>query len=116
MGFRDPYINPNLSEDNAKAVRNACIYNIFVDGRKLYNCCISHSFENYYNTESISVEFDKNWKKNFFKLPTWKACVHCQVGVDSYKITNPEIELGCKEHDFIDYKTRVKVTKIKGHE
>ena len=110
-GFRYPYDNPNLSNEIAKNVRNNCHYYILILGRKLYNCCISKAHESYYNTDPVGIKFDKNWKKNYFKLATWKACVHCRLGTDRYKFINLESKLG---HS-IDLKTKFKITKFKDH-
>ena len=115
-GFWDPYNNPNLSEIKAKVVRKICCYYIWIIGRNLYNCCDSAVYERFYNTESVHIKFDKNWKKNFFKLQTWKACIHCRLGADRYKFIEMETKLGYEKYELINLKTRLKATRIKDHD
>jgi len=115
-GFWNPYDNPNLSDENAKKVRGICCYYIWILGRNLYNCCNSAVYERYYNTESVHIEFDKNWKKNFFKLPTWKACTYCRLGADRYQFIDLETRLGYKKYEYINLETRLKKTRVKNHE
>ncbi|KKM92298.1 hypothetical protein LCGC14_1219860 [marine sediment metagenome] len=114
-GFWNPYDNPNLSEEEAKNVRNVCCYYIHILGRKLYNCCNSATYEKYYNLDSVGIIFDKNWKKNFFKLHTWKACVYCQLGSNRFKYIKMESDLGYKKYKLINLETRQKKTRIKNH-
>ena len=74
----DPFYNPNLNEKEAKKLRAKCPrYDIRVTGRNLYGCCMAEPIERYFDTESVHIEFDKNWKEDHKKLPTWKACQHC---------------------------------------
>ncbi|MFX0095618.1 MAG: hypothetical protein ACFFBD_28025, partial [Candidatus Hodarchaeota archaeon] len=54
-----------------------CFYQIRIVGTRLYNCCMAEGIERYYNTESVHVTFDENWKEKLLKIPTWKACQHC---------------------------------------
>jgi len=120
-GFWNPYDNPNLSEEHAKAVRKICCYYIWIIGKKLYNCCDSAVYERYYGTDyyganHVHVIFDENWKKNFFKLPTWRSCTYCRLGADRYKFIKVETDLGYKKYKFINLETRIKNTRIKNHE
>lgn len=115
-GFRDPYNDPKLSKEMAKAVRSVCYYHLIVSERNLYNCCHSEIYEKYYDTDPVGVEFDKDWKKNFFKLPTWNACVHCRMGEYRYRFICIESKLGYKKYKGISLKTRMKITNIKNHE
>lgn len=110
-GFRDPYIDPNLTKESAKAVRRACHYFIWIINRKLYSCCVDSVYERYYNTKHVGVEFDKNWKRNYFKLPTWRACAHCPQGYNRYKV----ISLGYEKYKLISLKTRLQYARIKSH-
>jgi len=114
-GFWDPYDDPKLSNEMGKAVRDICCYNICIIGRKLYNCCLVEQHERYYNTDPVNVEFDKNWKKNFFKIPTWKACIHCRMGAYQYKFSNIDLRLR-KNKKYIDLESRRKIENIRGHE
>lgn len=116
IGFRDPYDDPKLSKETAKTVRSICYNYIYIIGRKLYNCCHSQIYERYYDTDPVGTEFDENWKKNYFKLPTWKACVHCRMGTYRYRFIKIESKLGYKKYKGISLKTRMKITNIKEHE
>lgn len=114
IGFYNLYDDPNLSEETAKKVRDSCWYHMLILGKKLYNCCLAESPERYYNTDSVSVDFDKNWKSNYFKLPTWKACAHCRVGTNQYRFTKIESKIGHKK--YINMEARKKIGNPKGHE
>jgi len=118
IGFRNPYIASELSKGKAKIIRKICLYHIYVYEKKLYNCCAAESYERYYNTSSVSVEFDKNWKRNWFKLPTWKACVHCFLGYERYRIFRIKSRLNnktSKDIVFETIETRRKLIRIEGH-
>jgi len=115
-GFQNPFNNPNLSEVLAKIIRKVCMYNIHIVGRRLYNCCGIEAFERCYNLKGVSVEFDKNWKRNWFKLPTWKACVHCQYGYDRYRTIYAESKMGYKKRKLITLEERRKAIRLLGHE
>lgn len=110
-GFRDPYIDPNLTKERAKIVRKACHYMIWIIDKKLYSCCVDEVYERFYNTKSISIKFDKNWKKDYFKLPTWRACAHCPQGYNRYKV----ISLGYEKFTLISLKERLQFARIKNH-
>lgn len=82
-GFHDPYRDPQLSDDMAKAVRRACNHmQVRIVGTRLYNCCVAEGVERYYNTEPVHVKFDKDWRLAWSQLPTWKACQHCFWALD----------------------------------
>jgi len=80
----DPYRDPDLPEDLAKYMRGRCIYQIRIVGTNMYGCCVAEGIERYYKTEPVHVMFDKNWKENLLKLPTWKACQHCFKAIDRF--------------------------------
>jgi len=80
----DPYRDPQLPEEAAKYIHKRCVRQIRIVGTKMYGCCIAEGIERYYKTEPVHVIFDKNWKENFWKLPTWKACAHCFKAIDRF--------------------------------
>jgi len=114
-GFWNPYGDPNISKKAAKIIRSICSYNMFIIGKNLYNCCMAEQLERYYNTEPVHIEFDENWKKNSFKIPTWKVCINCRMGVDMYNLDNVNTKIN-NYNKYIDIETRRKITNIKGHE
>jgi len=82
----NPYRDPDLPEEAAKYIHKKCgsARDIRIVGTNMYGCCIAEGIERYYKTEPVHVIFDKNWKENFWKLPTWKACQHCFKAIDRF--------------------------------
>lgn len=79
--MHDPYRDPNLSEEDAKALYARCIkHQARVIGLRLYGCPNSESIERYYHTPVVHVMFTENWLADVEKLEVWKACQHCFRG------------------------------------
>ena len=112
--FWDPYDDPNISKEMAKKVRKLCCYHIYIIGKKLYNCCMVEQHERYYNTDSVSIKFDENWKRNFFKLPTWKGCIHCRMGINKHRILNINKKL-ISDKKYVNFDTIRKKINVKDH-
>lgn len=79
--FWDPYRDPHLDEQTARAVREKCLYQARVLGRRLYGCCLSEGIERYYGTQPVHMLFDANWQ-DLTRIPTWRACQHCFRAMD----------------------------------
>lgn len=75
--FWDVSVDPDLSDENAKRVREKCLFVCRVIGRNLYNCCLSEGIERAFNTPPVHTPFTKNWREEIKTIPTWKACKHC---------------------------------------
>jgi len=75
--FWDPYVDPDLSDTEAKEARQKCLFVCRVLGRRLYDCCLSEPLEREMHIDGISVPFTENWREDIKKLETWRACKHC---------------------------------------
>jgi hypothetical protein len=80
--FWDPYRDPDLDEALARKIRAQCIHQVRIIGDRLYNCCLAESIERYYHTESVHVTMSPNWREDWIRLETWKACQHCFRAAD----------------------------------
>lgn len=78
----NPYRDPRLSQAEAKRIRAQCLYQVRLVGTRMYGCCLSEAVERYYKTDPVHVAFTRNWRDDFRKLPTWKACQHCFRAID----------------------------------
>lgn len=76
-GFWDTYEDPNLSDEDAKQVRDKCLFTMRVLGRKLYDCCLSEGIERDLNTPPVHVPFTYNWREDIKAIQTYHACKHC---------------------------------------
>lgn len=76
-GTYNPYIDPNLSESEARKIRQGCLFQTRLVGLNLYGCCLSESIERYYKTDAVHIKITKNWKNDFSNIETYKACQHC---------------------------------------
>jgi len=92
--FSNPFRKNTCSEDAAKWVRNKCLHQVRIVGTKLYGCCISEGVARYHTQEDIGILFTKNWREDFFNLPTWKACQHCYRGCEDVHYQNWLIQTG----------------------
>lgn len=90
--FWDPYRDPNLDEATARKVRPQCNHHVRIIGDRLYNCCLAEGVERYYHTEPVHVRMSSNWREDWAKLETWKACQHCFRAIDWFD------EQGNKRH------------------
>lgn len=77
VGFMNSFMDPNLDEKTAKRIREKCYWYIYIQGDRLYNCCIADVPEREFNISPAHVKFDKDWKTKLFKIPTWRACQRC---------------------------------------
>lgn len=75
--FWDPFVDPNLSEEDAKRARGMCTFSVRILGRRLYSCCLSEPVERDFNLEGVSVPFTDNWRNDIYGIHTWRACQHC---------------------------------------
>ena len=80
--FHDPYRDPNLNEALAQVIRSRCIFQIRIIGDRLYNCCLAEGIERYYHTEPVHAVMSQNWREDWARLETWRACQHCFRAVD----------------------------------
>jgi hypothetical protein len=80
--FWDPYRDPDLGEALARKIRLGCIYHVRIVGDRLYNCCLAEGIERYYHTEPVHVVMSPNWREDWTRLETWRACQHCFRAID----------------------------------
>lgn len=80
--FWNPYRDPNLDEVLARKVRGACLYHVRIVGDRLYNCCLAESIERNHHTDPVHVVMSQNWRKDWARLETWRACQHCFRALD----------------------------------
>ena len=83
-GFWNPYRDPDLDETTAREVRLKCNYHVRLVGTKLYNCCLANGIEQYYETDPVHVQITPNWREDWCKLETWKACQHCFRAIERF--------------------------------
>lgn len=79
--FINPLNDPHLSEQQAKDVRENCMFSVRIIGDRLHGCCLSDMHERTYGELNLSCRFDEDWKRNWDRLETWRACQHCTTGM-----------------------------------
>ncbi len=80
--FWDPYRDPDLDEALARTIRLQCTHHVRIIGDWLYNCCLAEGIERYYHTEPVHVVMSQDWREDWGRLETWRACQHCFRAVD----------------------------------
>jgi len=78
--FRNPFTDPNLTEEQARAVYNQCAHHqTRILGTRLYGCCMAEPVERSYDIGPVHTAFMKTWERDILRLPTWRACQHCML-------------------------------------
>jgi hypothetical protein len=76
--MEDPYRDPALPEERARALRGVCSWRRFrVVGARVYDCCLAEALERSYGLPAISADMSPNWRQEVSRFETWRACRHC---------------------------------------